>query len=575
MSQSLQIRYKWNTLPWKRIQVKVFKLQRRIYRASQRGDVKTVHFLQRLLVKSWFARLLAVRRVSQDNRGKKSAGIDGVKSLTPVQRLRLANQLHRLPKPQPLRRVWIPKPGKAEKRPLAIPVMQDRAAQALLKLALEPQWEARLEPNVYGFRPGRSCHDAIVAVFSCIYRKPKYVLEGDIQGCFENIDHAALLEKSQTPPHLRRLLRGWLTCGVMDGTVSPTERGTPQGGCISPVLALIALHGLASEITALGRSRKRIHAVFYADDFVVFAEDKADLFRARTTIERGLSAMGLTLHPHKTKISHTLTGNAGFEFLGFHIRQHRVGKYAAKSGFKTLIKPSPQKVKSHLQQLDILVHHQGSAPQAQLIDRLNLAIRGWCNYYATVTSSSCFARLSHLLFWMLLRWAVRRHPKLNRYEIVSRYWLVNQGGGWRFQTPDGKLLSSHQKTPSRRHIKVRANKSPYDGDWLYWASRRGSYPGINTLKASLLKAQRGRCEYCGLFFLPEDAIELHHRDGNHLNHRRVNLGLLHRHCHDQVHATEIVVSTGTPDKEPSLEEPCAVKVASTVLKPSRRGDSPA
>jgi RNA-directed DNA polymerase len=157
------MRYEWNKLPWKKIQVKVFKLQRRIYRASQQGNVKLVHKLQRLLLKSWYARLLAVRKVSQLNRGKKTAGIDGIKSLTPVQRLKLAENLKRLPEPRPLRRIWIPKPGKPEKRPLSIPVMADRAAQTVVKMALEPQWEAVFEPNVYGYRPGRSCQDAIGA----------------------------------------------------------------------------------------------------------------------------------------------------------------------------------------------------------------------------------------------------------------------------------------------------------------------------------------------------------------------------------------------------------------------------
>lgn len=186
MSPSFETRYEWNQLPWKKIQVRVFKLQRRIYRASQQGNVKLVHRLQRLLLKSWYGRLLAVRRVTQDNRGKKTAGIDGVKNLKPAQRLQLVQQLNQSRKPQPLRRIWIPKPGKQEKRPLSIPVMHDRAAQALVKLALEPEWEAKLEPNVYGFRPGRSCHDAIQAVFKIIKQRPKYVLEGDIAGCFNN-----------------------------------------------------------------------------------------------------------------------------------------------------------------------------------------------------------------------------------------------------------------------------------------------------------------------------------------------------------------------------------------------------
>jgi RNA-directed DNA polymerase len=173
-----------------------------------------------------------VRRVTQDNQGKKTAGIDGVKSLNPAQRLHLAYNLSRFRKPKPLRRIWIPKPGKSEKRPLSIPVMHDRAAQALVKLALEPEWEAKFEANIYGFRPGRSCQDAIQASFNIICRRPKHVLEGDIAGCFDNISHSALLEKTQAPPFILRQLRGWLKCGVLDNGFQATWRGTPQGGVV-------------------------------------------------------------------------------------------------------------------------------------------------------------------------------------------------------------------------------------------------------------------------------------------------------------------------------------------------------
>jgi RNA-directed DNA polymerase len=535
MSQSLLIRYEWNHLPWKRIQSKVFKLQRRIYRASQRGNVKIVHKLQRLLIKSWYARLLAVRRVTQENSGKKTAGIDGIKSLTPFQRLQLTQILKELPKPKPLRRIWIPKAGKSEKRPLSIPVMQDRAAQAVVKLALEPQWEAKFEPNVYGFRPGRSCQDAIEAIFRCISQKPKYVLEGDIAGCFDHISHSALLDKTQTPPCIRRLLKGWLKCGVMDGSFQPTERGTPQGGIASPLLALIALHGLQSHIHSLGTQAHPIHAVFYADDFVVLAAREEDIHRAKTAIEQWLKGIGLELHPNKTKISHTLEGQAGFEFLGFHIRQYQVGKYASKRGYKTLIKPSKASEKRHFKQLANIVTTHQVATQAQLIYHLSPIIAGWCNYYATVVSKQRFSVLSHRLFNRLLRWAKRRHPRLNLHQIVSRYWLVNQGGGWIFQTKDGITLRQHRDTPIRRHIKVRANKSPYDGDWAYWSTRMAYYPGINSLKTQLLKQQQGKCSHCGLYFTSEDQIEMHHIDGDSHNSRRDNLTLLHRHCHDQAH----------------------------------------
>jgi len=182
---------RWNTLPWTRVQRNVFKLQKRIYRAASRGDVPTVRKLQRLLRHSWSAKLLAVRRVTQDNRGKKTAGIDGVKSLTANQRLRLAQTLTLDETASPVRRAWIPKPGSPHKRPLGIPTMTDRARQTVVKYALEPEWEARFAPNSYGFRPGRSCHDAIEAIFTALGHKAKYVLDADIEKCFDRINHTA------------------------------------------------------------------------------------------------------------------------------------------------------------------------------------------------------------------------------------------------------------------------------------------------------------------------------------------------------------------------------------------------
>src|SRR3954447_26110143 len=191
MSPAATLGYEWQTLPWRKLERGVCKLQTRIFRASQRGDRQTVHRLQRLVIQSWAAQCLAVRKVTQDNRGKKTAGVDGVKDLAPGQRLRLARDLATMPRAKPVRRVWIPKPGKAEQRPLGIPTMRDRAAQTLARLALEPEWEARFEPNSYGFRPGRSCHDAIEAIFGAIKHKAKYALDADIAACFDRIDHAA------------------------------------------------------------------------------------------------------------------------------------------------------------------------------------------------------------------------------------------------------------------------------------------------------------------------------------------------------------------------------------------------
>jgi N-terminal domain of reverse transcriptase/Reverse transcriptase (RNA-dependent DNA polymerase) len=227
--------YGWNTISWKKVERGVFKLQKRIYRAQCRGNVRRVRSLQRLLMKSRSARLLAVRRVTQDNQGKKTAGVDGRKSLTPDQRWALVNTLSLSHETQPVRRVWIPKPATDEKRPLGIPTIFDRALQALVNMALEPQWEARFEPNSYGFRPGRSAWDAIGAIYVGINQKPKWVLDADIAKCFDRIDHEALLRKIHTKPTIRRQIKAWLKAGVVDnGELFPTEAGTPQGGTLTP-----------------------------------------------------------------------------------------------------------------------------------------------------------------------------------------------------------------------------------------------------------------------------------------------------------------------------------------------------
>lgn len=252
MSAITKSAYEWKDIPWSRLERNVFKLQKRIFRASSRGDVRTVHRLQKLLMKSWSARCLAVRRVTQENQGKRTAGIDGVKSLTPQQRVNLVKKLKLEPRATPTRRVWIPKPGnKEEKRPLGIPTMVNRAQQAKVKLALEPEWEAKFEPNSYGFRPGRSCHDAVEAIYNAINQLPKYVLDADICKCFDRIDHEALLNKLETFPKLRRVIRTWLKAGVVDqGQLYPTNEGAPQGGTISPLLMNVALHGLETKIKA-------------------------------------------------------------------------------------------------------------------------------------------------------------------------------------------------------------------------------------------------------------------------------------------------------------------------------------
>src|SRR5712691_4598430 len=242
MSTATLPMYRWDDLPWKKFRKVVWKLQKRIYQAMLCGDVKLVRKLQKLLMKSRAAKFLAVRRVAQENSGKKTAGVDGVKSLTPSQRLRMALSLGVDSKARPVRRVWIEKQGSDELRPLGIPVMHDRARQSLVKEALEPEWEARFEANSYGFRPGRSGHDAIGAIYIAISRQAKFALDADIAKCFDSISHSALLAKVNASPLVQRQLKAWLKAGVMDGgELFPTAVGTMQGGTISPLLANIAL----------------------------------------------------------------------------------------------------------------------------------------------------------------------------------------------------------------------------------------------------------------------------------------------------------------------------------------------
>jgi len=536
----------WGALHWKAYQRNVYRLQKRIYQATRRGDWKRVHKLQRLLLRSWSARCIAVRQVSQDNRGKRTAGVDGVKNLTPRQRLSMARALAHLAewRPAPIRRTYIPKPGTTEKRGLGIPVMADRACQALVKQALEPEWEAQFEPNSYGFRPGRSAHDAIEAIFNAICLKPKYVLDADIEKCFDRINHQALLSKLKTIPVVERLVRGWLKAGIVDaGEWLFPEAGTPQGGVISPLLANIALHGFERALTAISR-RYRISVIRYADDFVVICIDLETLLTVKQRADEWLAGMGLRLKEAKTHLTHTLDdyeGQTGFDFLGFHVRQYRVGKYRTRTyrgqpGFKTLITPAMKGVKRHTEKVRGIVHQHRGAPQTALITRLNPVIRGWTNYYHTCVAKDTFNKMDKLMFKKVMGWAAYRHPNRGYRWRYRRYWRRR---GLRMVFSDGThTLNHYAEARIVRHVKVRGEKSPYDGDWVYWGARLGRDPTRPGRVIRLLKQQQGRCGSCGLPLTTEDVMEIHHWDGNRRNDRYTNLVLLHAHCHDQAHAGE-------------------------------------
>jgi RNA-directed DNA polymerase len=573
--------YDWNTVPWKQAERAVFKLQKRIYQASTRGDTKTVHQLQRLLMTSWWACLIAVRRVTQDNQGKKTAGVDGVKNLNPKRRMELARTLQQhpfSPKTRPVRRVWIPKPGSEEQRPLGIPVMETRARQALVKLGLEPEWEAQFEPNSYGFRPGRSCHDAIEAIFTAIRLKAKYVLDADIAQCFNQINHSALLAKLHTFPSLRRVINAWLKAGILDNNqLFPSTKGVPQGGVLSPLLMNVALHGLETAVTQRftrrlskksdpNRRTVRPTLIRYADDLVVIDENETTIHEIKPFIEAWLHDMGLELKPSKTRITHTLhsyEGNVGFDFLGFTIRQYPAGKartaYTCRGkplGYTTIIKPSKKAIATHMDKIRTVIEAHQHATQAVLIKRLNPIIRGWANYYATVCSKATFHDLDRLIYLKLRAWAAYRHPGKGKRWIATKYWHPERGS-WRFASGTA-ILQQHQKTAIRRHTKVAGQRSPYDGDWIYWASRMGRHPEVPRRIAILLQRQKGKCAFCGLFFTDDARIEQDHiipryQDGKD---EIANLQLLHRHCHDRKTAMDILRRWGgADDNSPEAEEP--------------------
>jgi len=532
----------WKTLPWKKFQRNVFRLQKRIYQAQIRGDKKRVRGLQRLLLHSFSARCLAVRQVSQDNQGKNTPGVDGVARLTPLQRVRMVKQLRNLSlSPAPIRRVYIPKASNPnERRSLGIPIMRDRAEQALVKLALEPEWEARFEPNSYGFRPGRCPQDAIEAIFNYIRLKPKYVLEADIEKCFDRINHDALLAKLSSIPTINRQVRGWLKAGIFEnGEIFPSEAGTPQGGIASPLLANIALHGLETAITTALPKRHRLAVIRFADDFVILCEDLATLQAACGLTEKWLAEMGLTLKPGKTYITHTLNeyeARTGFDFLGFTVRQFRMGKHHSKRGYKVIIKPSLKAQKRHLEQMQELIYTHRGSNQTALIAALNPRIRGWTNYHRACSAKRTFNRMDYQCYWKLSKWAKWQNPRKSCTWRKHRYWLRKRN---RLDFSDGNAtLVKYADTPIKRHVKVQGQKSPYDGDWAYWIDRLGRDPSKPNRVIALLKRQACRCMLCGLRFMTEDHLEVHHRNGNHNDNAPANLALLHGHCHDDVHRTK-------------------------------------
>ena len=529
-------------------------------------------------MKSWSCKVLAVRRVTTENRGKKTAGVDGVKSLSPEARMKLVGQLKLTGKSKPTRRVWIPKPGKNEKRPLGIPTMYDRALQGVVKAALEPEWEARFEPNSFGFRPGRACQDAIWTIKQTIQQKAKYVLDADIAKCFDRINHLALLQKLNMRGKVRQQIKAWLKSGVIDQRVfTAISEGTPQGGVISPLLANIALHGMEQMLMEFARTLdmrnhkgnqiswqskvKSLTFIRYADDFLLIHQDLKVIQRCRELISEWLKDIGLELKPSKTRIAHTLIpensedGIAGFDFLGYNIRQFPAGKYVSAInrykgalGFNTFIIPSKDACKKHQAHISDIIKKHKSFPQAQLILELNPVTRGWCNYYkfSDASGRKILSQQDHLIFKKLRAWGIYRCGNLK--DARKKYYTKIGNRNWIFATktrdanPLRLLLHSNFDSSSTDYIKVKGDKSPYDGNLIYWSTRMGRHPEMPNSKAIRLKKQKGKCNWCGLHFREGDVLEEDHIIATALGGKNIyeNLQLLHGHCHDAKTALDLI-----------------------------------
>src|ERR1700752_4868754 len=367
---------KWDAIDWPAINRNVRRLQVRIVQATKAGRCGRVRALQRLLTHSYSGKVLAVRRVTENN-GKKTPGVDQEIWDTPEKKTQAVHALKRRGyQSQPLRRVYIPKSDGKTMRPLGIPTMKDRAQQALYLLALDPVVETNADRYSYGFRQQRSCADAIEQCFTTLSQpNPQWVLEGDIRSCFDKISHDWLLAHV---PMDRAILRKWLKSGYMDKHVlHETTDGTPQGGIISPALANFALDGLervlrekypaATRLKSVGNQRPSVNFIRYADDFVITGKSKELLEgEVKPLVEQFLQERGLELSPTKTVITHV---EKGFDFLGQNVRRYPNGKL--------LIKPSKKNVKTFLAGVRATIKAGLGMSAADLIDQLNPKIRGW------------------------------------------------------------------------------------------------------------------------------------------------------------------------------------------------------